>query len=84
MMRAVRKRDEGEFHSLRGLILQLSANPEIDNETKFLKDFGSGQETPVYVDSDWWIVYRVEYQEGEEIFSVISIWEAAGPPNLRL
>ena len=84
MMKAVRERDEQEFHALRGLVLQLSVNPAIDNETKFLKDFGSGQETPVYVDSDWWIVYRMESLEGEEIFSVISIWEAAGPPHLRL
>ena len=83
-MRQIRQQDEDTYHSLRGLIIQLSTSPEIDNETKVLMNFGSDRHTPVYVDDDWWIVYRVEIVEGEEVLSVISIWDAGNPPQSRL
>lgn len=83
-LRSVRRSSEGAFHSLRGLILQLAVNPEIDNTRKFLRDFGSGQVTPVYMYEDWWIVYRVDVVDDEEVFSVISIWNAMAPPQTRL
>ena len=50
MMGRVRERSEAEFHLLRGLIIQLSATPDVDNESKVLMDFGSGTSVPVYVD----------------------------------
>lgn len=83
-LRSIRRSNEGVFHSLRGLILQLAVNPEIDNVRKFLINFGSGQATPVYIDEDWWIVYQVAMEDNEEVFSVISIWNAAAPPQTRL
>jgi hypothetical protein len=66
------------------LILQLAVNSGIDNVRKFLVDFGSGQATPVYMDEEWWIVYQVNLEDNEEVFSVISIWNAAAPPQTRL
>ena len=83
-MRRVRLRSENTFHALRGLVIQISANPQIDNRTKVLKDFGSGGATPVYVDDEWWIVYRVDRITGNEVFSVLSIWDAGSPPHIRL
>jgi hypothetical protein len=83
-LRLVRRSSEDAFHLLRGLILQLAVNPEIDNVRKFLIDFGSGQATPVYMDEDWWIVYQVTLVDNEEVFLVISIWNAAAPPQTRL
>ena len=80
----LKSRDVTVYHNLRGLIIQLSANPEIDNETKILKDFGSGRSVPLYVDDEWWIIYRVILEGSEEIFSVISIYDARNPPNTRL
>jgi hypothetical protein len=59
--------------------------PEIDNETKFLRDFGSGRSVPVYIDDSWWIVYRIDKLENnEEVLSVISIWDAQNPPHTRI
>ena len=78
------ERNIDEYHDLRGLVIQLSANHEIDNETKVFMDFGSGIPTPVYMDEDWWIVYRVELENDEEIMTVISIWDAGSPPNTML
>ena len=83
-MRQIRARDEATYHSLRGLILQIAANPEVDNETKFLKNFGGGRSLPVYADDNWWIVYRVTRDDSEELFSVTSIRESKSPPNVRL
>ncbi len=83
-MRQLRVSDEGGFHSLRSLILQLAAMPQIDNDQKVLMDFGTGRSVPVYVGDDWWIVYRVDLSNDEEIFSVISIWPADSPPNTRM
>ena len=84
-MRQTRERSEERFHSLRGLILQIAFNPEIDNRSKVLHDFGSGNAVPVYMDEDWWIVYRVNREEtGPEVLSVISIWRASSPPHTRL
>ncbi len=76
--------DETQFHSLRGLILQIAGDPSIDNVTKILTDFGSGTSAPVYMDEDWWIVYRVDREQRDDIMSVISIWSASSPPHLRL
>ena len=84
MLRQLRQQCEDVFHALRGLILQLSVNSSIDNRQKFLKDFGSGRATPVYMDDEWWIVYRVNLDDGEEVFSVISIWDARNPPGALL
>ena len=80
----LKARDNEAFHSLQGLVIELSVMPGIDNQTRFLKDFGSGTSTPVYIDDEWWIVYRVDMANGEEVLSIISIWTAASPPNLRL
>lgn len=80
----IRERDELEYDSLRGLVLLLSTDPEIDNETKTLRDFGSGIETPVYVDDDWWIVYRIDNQGDEKTLVIVSIWDATRPPHTRL
>ena len=77
----LRESNEDSFHSLNGLIIQLSTSPEIDNESKVLMNFGTGRYTPVYVDEEWWIVYLVEYVEGVEVFSVKSIWTAENPPG---
>ena len=62
----------------------LSTDPAIDGETKFLMDFGSGSETPVYRGEDWLIFYRVEDDNGEEVLAIISIWDANHPPFTRL
>ncbi len=83
-LQQIRVENAEAFHSLRGLIIQLSMNPEIDNEKKILMSFGGGREVPVYVDEDWWIVYRVDRIDGEEVLSVISIWDADNPPYTRL
>ena len=80
----IRESDEGKYHSLQGLILTLSIDPEPDNVRKIRKNFGSGRLTPVYVDEDWWIIYRVEGEGDEETLVVISIWDAARPPHTRL
>ncbi len=80
----IRNRSESEYHALNGLLVLLSTEHEIDNETKVLRDFGSGIPTPVYMDEDWWIVYRVELENGKEIMTVISIWYADSPPNTML
>ena len=82
-MRQIRERSEEAYHSIRGLIIHLSANPEIDNKSKILKDFGNDS-VPVYVDDEWWIVYRVDRSGNEEVFSVLSIWDAKNPPHARL
>ena len=83
-MRQIRERNEEAYHSLRGLIIHLSTNPEIDNRSKVLKDFGSGRSVPVYMDDEWWIVYQVDRSGNEEVFSVLSIWDAKNPPHTRL
>ena len=83
-LRRVRLQNENHYHNIRGLVIQLSVNPEIDNESKILRDFGSGRSTPMYVDDDWWIVYRVTRNDTEEVLEVISIWDARNPPNTRL
>lgn len=83
-MKQLRSSDEEGFHSLRGLIIQLAAMPQIDNERKVLMDFGTGRSVPVYVGDDWWIIYRVDLGSDEEVFSVISIWPADSPPSTRL
>lgn len=71
-IRQIRERSEDRYHSLRGLIIQLASDPEIDNKLKVLHDFGSGNATPVYMDEEWWIVYRVNRPRvGEETLSVI-------------
>ena len=80
----IRESDEGKYHSLQGLIITLSIDPEPDNVRKTRKNFGSGRLTPVYVDEDWWIIYRVEGEGDEETLVVISIWDAARPPHTRL
>ncbi len=80
----IRESDEGKYHSLQGLILTLSIDPEPDNVRKTRKNFGNGRLTPVYVDEDWWIIYRVEGEGDEETLVVISIWDAARPPHTRL
>ena len=78
------ERDEAEYDSLNGLIILLSTDPSVDNETKTYMDFGGGTETPVYVDDDWWIVYRIDNQGSEETLYIVSIWDAARPPHTRL
>ena len=80
----IRESDEAKYHALQGLILTLSIYPEPDNVRKIRKNFGSGRLTPVYVDEDWWIIYRVEGEGDEETLVVISIWDAARPPHTRL
>lgn len=45
----LRERDEAEYDSLNGLIILLSTDPSVDNETKTYMDFGGGTETPAYV-----------------------------------
>ena len=80
----IRERSEDDFHALNGIIVQLSITPEVDNETIVYMDFGSGRSTPVYVDEDWWIVYRVNNLDGEPMLVVISIWNADNPPQTRL
>lgn len=83
-MRQVKASSQRDFDSVRGLIVQLAAMPEIDNETKVLVDFGSGRSTPVYKGDDWWIVYRLDREGNEDVFSVLSIWDAKNPPHTRL
>ncbi len=83
-LRRVRIQDENLYHQIRGLVIQLSINPEIDNESKILRDFGSGRSTPMYIDDDWWIIYRVTREVTGEVLDVISIWDARNPPNTRL
>ncbi len=83
-MRLLKERDESAFHSLRGLIYVLSTTPEIDNVSKVLMDFGSGRSTPVYVGEDWWIVYRVDRVDEEDVLRILMIWEASNPPTSRL
>lgn len=80
----LRERNEGDFHALNGIIVQLSVMPEVDNETIVYMDFGSGRSVPVYVDENWWIVYRVDNYEFEDTLVVISIWEADNPPHTRI
>lgn len=83
-MKRLREQDESAFHNLRGLIHVVSTMPEIDNVSKVLMDFGSGRSTPVYVGEDWWIVYRVERADEEDVLRILTIWEASNPPHLRL
>ena len=83
-LRQLRERSEEDFHALNGIIVQLSMMPEVDNETIVRMDFGSGRSTPVYIDDDWWIVYRVDNYEGEDTLVVISIWDADNPPHTRI
>lgn len=80
----VRARSEDDFHALNGIIVQLSVMPEVDNENIVQVDFGSGRRTPVYVNGDWWIVYRVDESSGESVLVVISIWDANAPPTTRI
>lgn len=80
----IRARSEGDFHALNGIIVQLSAMPEVDNETIVRMDFGSGRSAPVYVDEKWWIVYRVDNYGSEDTLVVISIWDADNPPHTRI
>ena len=80
----IRESDESKYHSLQGLILTLSIDPETDNVRKIRKNFGSGRLTPVYIDEEWWIVYRVEEGDDEETLVVSSIWDATRPPHTRL
>ena len=82
-MRQTRERNEDKYHLLRGLVALLSTDPAIDGEMKFLNDFGSGRETPVYRGEDWRIVYRVEDDNGEEVLVIISIWDANHPLSTR-
>ena len=63
-IRQIRERSEDRYHSLRGLIIQLASDPEIDNKLKVLHDFGSGNATPVYMDEEWWIVLSRQSTEG--------------------
>ena len=83
-LRQLRERSEEDFHALNGIIVQLSMMPEVDNETIVRMDFGSGRSAPVYIDGDWWIVYRVDNYEGEDTLVVISIWDADNPPHTRI
>ena len=80
----LRERSEDDFHALNGIIVQLSVMPDVDNETIVRMDFGSGRSAPVYVDENWWIVYRVNYVDGEPVLVVISIWDADNPPHTRI
>lgn len=83
-LRRLRERDTAEYRFLNGLIILLSTDPSVDNKTKTYMDFGSGTETPVYVDADWWIVYRTDNQGDEETLIIVSIWDATRPPHTRL
>lgn len=83
-MRRMWEMDEEEYDSLRGLIILLSTDPSIDNETKTLRDFGDGIETPVYADDEWWIVYRTDNQDGKATLTIVSIWDATRLPHTRL
>ena len=80
----VRNDDQIRFQSLRDVIDGIAADPAIDNQSKTLQDFGSGHPTPVYVDANWWVVYRTDMIDDEEILSVLSIWDAKWPPGSRL
>ena len=80
----IRERSEDDFHALNGIIVQLSVMPEVDNEAIVYMDFGSGRSVPVYVDENWWIVYRIDNYKGEDTLVVISIWEADNPPHTRI
>lgn len=85
-MRRMREQDKVEYDSLRGLIILLSTDPPVDNETKFLRNSGDGDLVPVYTDEDWIIYYRVDSdsETGEETLVIVSIWDAARPPHTRL
>lgn len=83
-LRQLRERSEEDFHALNGIIVQLSMMPEADNETIVRMDFGSGRGAPVYVDENWWVVYRVDNYESEDTLVVISIWDADNPPHTRI
>ena len=83
-LRQIRERSEEDFHALNGIIVQLSVTPEVDNETIVWMDFGGGRSAPVYIDDDWWIVYRADYLNGEPMLVVISIWDADAPPGTRI
>ncbi len=73
------------YHKLRGTIMLLATSPGIDGASNVLMDFGGDSPTPVHVSSDWWIVYRVDYEStGEQTLSVLSIWDAGSPPQRRL
>lgn len=82
----LRERDDAEYDSLNGLIILLSTDPSIDNETKFLRNSGGGDLVPVYTDEDWIIYYRVvsDSETGEDALSITSIWDATRPPHTRL
>lgn len=69
---------------MNGIIVQLSVTPGVDNETIVYMDFGSSRSVPVYIDEDWWIVYRVDYMNGEPVIVIISIWSADNPPHTRI
>ena len=79
----IRNRSENEFHKLNGLIVQLSAMPEIDNETKFIYQ-GVSRDVSIYRGEDWLIFYRVHNDNGEEVIVIISIWDADNAPLTRL
>lgn len=80
----VREQSEDEYHALNGLIVQLSAMPEIDNETRVFTRSASGKPIPVYIGEYWIIYYRVDSQEGDDVLIIISIWESDNPPHTRL
>ena len=80
----LRERSEDDFHALNGIIIQLSVMPEVDNETTVYMDFGSGRSASVYVDENWWIVYRVDRVNRERVLVIISIWSADNPPHTRI
>lgn len=69
---------------MNGIIVQLSVMPDVDNETIVYMDFGSGRSVPVYVDENWWIVYRIDNYGGEDTLVIISIWDADNPPHTRI
>lgn len=85
-LRRLRERDAAEYGFLNGLIILLSTDPSIDNQTKILRGSGSGELVPVYMDEDWIIYYRVvsDSETGVETLVIVSIWDAARPPHTRL
>ena len=84
-LRALRDRDEAEYHALNGIVVQLSAMPDIDNETKFIYQ-GALRDSAVYRGEKWVIFYRVDFigDGGEEVLVVISIYDADTELHTRL
>ena len=81
--RQIRSQSESAFHELNGIIVQLSAMPEIDNETKFIYS-GIARDVSVYRGEDWLIFYRIDKDNSEDVLVVISIWDVNNPPHTML